>query len=44
MTSEERFLQAIEDIEDELDERVNFYERKGLDLELIESSREPNSI
>ena len=33
MTSEERFLQAIEDIEDELDERVNFYERKGLDLE-----------
>ena len=33
MTNEERFLQAIEDIEAELDERIDFFVAEGRDLE-----------
>jgi excinuclease ABC subunit B len=33
MTSEERFMQAIEDIEAELDKRIDFFVGKGMDLE-----------
>jgi len=33
MTGEERFLQAIEDIEAELDERIDFFVSEGRDLE-----------
>jgi excinuclease ABC subunit B len=33
MTSEERFMQAVEDIEAELDNRIDFFVSKGMDLE-----------
>ena len=33
MTSEERFMQAIEDIEAELDNQIDFFVSKGMDLE-----------
>ncbi|MDG1533716.1 MAG: helicase-related protein [Candidatus Thalassarchaeaceae archaeon] len=33
MTSEERFMQAVEDIEAELDKRIDFFVSKGMDLE-----------
>tara|TARA_B100000902_G_scaffold229276_1_gene217602 strand:+ start:8415 stop:10709 length:2295 start_codon:yes stop_codon:yes gene_type:complete len=33
MTSEERFTQAIEDIENELDKRIDFFISKGMDIE-----------
>tara|TARA_Y100001970_G_scaffold90459_2_gene114030 strand:- start:6210 stop:8504 length:2295 start_codon:yes stop_codon:yes gene_type:complete len=33
MTSEERFLQAIEDIENELDNRIDFFINKGMEIE-----------